>query len=469
MPTTKHHHENKLPNPAIFRAYDIRGVFGATLFADDAFFIARAFASYVIDKTGNPSPSIALGRDGRLSTPALYENFVEGLLSCGVKIVDVGVGPTPMLYFSVKHLELDAGVMITGSHNPKDHNGFKMMLARETLFGAEIQKLRQIMERGVFATGKGSLKKQSIENDYIQALLACLKPGGKALKVAWDPGNGAAGEIVAAMVKRMRNTNVVFNDAIDGNFPNHHPDPSEEENLEELVRVVREEQCDLGIAFDGDADRVGVVDEQGRILWNDQLMVVLSRDVLERHEGATIIADVKASKMLFDEIKKAGGRPMVWKTGHSLIKAKMAEEGALLAGEMSGHIFFADEYYGFDDGIYAALRLINYLSQKGESLSGIIDRLPKFHSTPEIRLECPDDRKFAIVESIKGSMKKQGAKISDIDGVRVDNEDGWWLIRASNTQAALSMRAEGKDKASLERLKRQLSEELKKCGISYAA
>jgi phosphomannomutase len=466
MPENKQHHEKHLPNPVIFRAYDIRGVFGETLQADDAFFIARAFASYVIDKTGNPAPSIALGRDGRLSSPVLHKNFTEGLLSCGAHMVDVGIGPTPMLYFAVKHLELDGGVMITGSHNPKDHNGFKMMLARETLFGAEIQKLRAILERGVFSTGKGRRKEKSVQDDYIQALLGAVKPAGRPLKVAWDPGNGAAGEVMAALVRRMPGDHVLFNDIIDGQFPSHHPDPSEEENLHALVEVVKEEKCDLGVAFDGDADRVGIVDEKGKVLWNDQLMVLLARDVLAGHKGATIIADVKASKMLFDEIRQAGGKPMVWKTGHSLIKAKMAEEKALLAGEMSGHIFFADCYYGFDDGIYAALRLINYLAQQPRRLSEIIGALPKFHSTPEIRLACPDAKKFSIVESIKQSMVKQGAKISDIDGVRVDTEDGWWLVRASNTQAALSMRAEGRDEKALRRVKGQLVKELEQCGLT---
>ncbi len=453
-------------NPGIFRAYDIRGIVGQTLHVEHAYDIARALAAHVIDKTKNTSPRIALGRDGRLSSPALYKEYSRGLIESGVQVVDVGIGPTPMLYFAVKHLGIEAGVMITGSHNPKEHNGFKMMLAKETLYGDDIQKLKARIDAGQFHAGKGGIKQVSVQEDYIQALLKAIKPGGKALKVAWDPGNGAAGEVTEQLVKRLKNTNMVFNEVVDGNFPNHHPDPSEEENLEELISVVKKEGYDLGIAFDGDGDRVGVVDGKGRMVWNDQLLVLWARDVLQNHKGATVIADVKASKMLFDEVKKAGGKPLVWKTGHSLIKAKMAEEKALLAGEMSGHIFFADEYYGFDDGIYAALRLLNYLAHQDKPLAAMIDALPQSFSTPEIRLECAEERKFAIVDEIKASMKKKGANISDIDGVRIDGEKGWWLVRASNTQAALSMRVEGVNQAALAALKNELKQELAQCGVT---
>jgi phosphomannomutase len=448
-------------DPTILREYDIRGVVGKTLHEADARAIGRAFAALVAEKGGR---AVAVGYDGRLSSPVLEKALVEGLTGCGIDVVRVGLGPTPMLYFAASTLAVDGGIMITGSHNPPDYNGFKMMLKRKSVFGAEIQRIGRIAAERRFPSGQGEASEKRLLEEYVARLLQDYD-GQRGLHVAWDPGNGATGEAVEKLVQKLPGTHEVINSKIDGTFPAHHPDPTEEKNLEQLQALVAAKKCDLGIAFDGDGDRIGVIDGQGRVLWGDQLMVILGGDVISRQPGATIIADVKASQVLFDEIKRMGGTPLMWRTGHSLIKTKMAETGAPLAGEMSGHIFFADKYYGYDDAIYAAVRLLSILARGGVSVAHLRDKLPVVINTPELRFPCPEERKFKVAEEVKARLKGSDAEVNDIDGVRVKTRDGWWLLRASNTQDVLVARAEAQSEAGLQKLKAQLAEQLRASGI----
>ncbi len=446
----------------ILREYDIRGIVGSTLHPADATAIGRTFGTMVRRKGGK---RVALGYDGRLSSPELAAACIDGLTAAGVDVVDIGCVSTPMLYFAVWHLETDGGIQITGSHNPPDYNGFKMMMGRKSFYGADIQKLGEMAGKGDFDSGKGTVEKKNILDVYAERLVRDVKPGRK-LKVAWDTGNGAVGVSIRAVVSKLEGEHFILNEKVDGTFPAHHPDPTIPKNLEQLVDEVKRQGCDLGIAFDGDGDRIGAIDGQGRILWGDQLMILWARDVLKTRPGATIIADVKASQALFDEIAQAGGKPLMWKTGHSLIKTKMAELGAPLAGEMSGHVFFADTFYGFDDALYCGLRLLNIVANGSESLAQMRDGLPQLVNTPELRFDCAEDRKFKIVEEVKGRLKEANAKVSDIDGVRVNTSDGWWLLRASNTQAVLVARCESDSEAGLGRLMDELKAALAASGVS---
>jgi len=448
-------------DPSILREYDIRGIVGGTVHAADARAIGRTLGTLVRRKGGK---RVALGYDGRLSSPELAAACIEGLTAAGIDVIDIGLAATPMLYFAVYHLEADGGIQITGSHNPPDYNGFKMMMGKKSFFGADIQKLGEMAGKADWETGQGKVERRAILADYAARLLRDVKPGRK-LKVAWDTGNGAVGVSIRSVVDKLEGEHFVLNEKVDGTFPAHHPDPTVPKNLEQLIAEVKARGCDLGIAFDGDGDRIGAVDGQGRILWGDQLLVLWSRDVLKNHPGATIIADVKASQVLFDEIAKAGGKPLMFKTGHSLIKSKMAEIGAPLAGEMSGHVFFADTFYGFDDALYCGLRLLNIVANAKESLAEMRDGLPQPVNTPELRFDCPDDQKFGVVEKVKARLQKEGATFSDIDGVRVSTKDGWWLLRASNTQPVLVARCEAADDAGLERLMADLKAALAACGV----
>ncbi len=449
-------------DPTILREYDIRGIVGKTVHAADARAIGRTFGTLVRRGGGK---RVALGYDGRLSSPDLAAAVTEGLTGAGIDVVSIGLAATPMLYFAVYHFETDGGIMITGSHNPPDYNGFKMMMGKKSFFGADIQTLGAMAGKGDWETGKGKSENKGILADYAARLLKDVKPG-KKLKVAWDVGNGAVGVSIRAVVDKLPGQHFILNEKVDGTFPSHHPDPTVPENLKQLAAEVARRGCDLGIAFDGDGDRIGAIDGKGRILWGDQLLVLWSRDVLKSHPGATIIADVKASQVLFDEIAKAGGKPMMYKTGHSLIKSKMAELGAPLAGEMSGHIFFADTFYGFDDALYCGLRLLNIVANSTQTLADMRDGLPQLVNTPELRFECDDTRKFQIVEEVKARLKKAGAQVNDIDGVRVNTPDGWWLLRASNTQAVLVARCESTNEAGLERLKGDLRAALAASGLT---
>jgi phosphomannomutase len=449
-------------HPSILREYDIRGIVGKTLFEKDAEALGRAFAAKLaIERAKGP---VCVGRDGRVSSLDLEAALVSGLRAGGVDVIRVGLGPTPMLYFSVKDLKAAGGIMVTGSHNPPEHNGFKMVLAGRTIYGEDIKDLGTIAAAGAFTSGKGDASEIDMRERYV-ARLASDYRGGRELRVAWDAGNGAAGEMMARLTERLPGKHILLNETIDGTFPAHHPDPTVPENLRQLQQTVIRESCDLGIAFDGDGDRIGVVDDEGAILWGDQLLVLLAEEVLAERPGATIIADVKASQVLFDEIARAGGRPLMWRTGHSLIKAKMAEIGAPLAGEMSGHIFFADRYYGFDDALYAAVRILGIASRMDGPLSAARARLPQVVNTPEIRFDCSDERKFAVVSEVAGRLADAGASVETVDGVRVNSGDGWWLLRASNTQAVLVARCEARDAAALERLKRDLVAQLSASGI----
>jgi len=450
-------------DPTILREYDIRGVVGKTLSAADARAIGRAYVIALGEAGGR---RVAVGYDGRLSSPELEAALVDGLVIEGAEVVRIGRGPTPMLYYAAATLGVDGGIMVTGSHNPPDHNGFKFVFQGKPFYGAAIQRLGEIaLALGVFDRARGRIVEYAIQNEYV-ARLARDYDGGRPMTVSWDAGNGATGEVVQELTARLPGRHILLNETIDGTFPAHHPDPTIPENLLQLQQVVARERCDLGVAFDGDGDRIGVVDGRGRILWGDQLMVVLARDVLARHPGAPIIADVKASQVLFDEIARMGGRPVMAATGHSLIKAKLAETGAPLAGEMSGHIFFADGYYGFDDAVYVAVRLLGVLGRSQESLAELGDRQPAVVNTPELRFPCDETRKFEVVREVRDRLRKAGAEMSDIDGVRVRTADGWWLLRASNTQAVLVARAEAATEDGLARLKGELAAELGASGVA---
>ncbi len=453
-------------NPTILREYDIRGVVGETLDAADAHAIGRAFAAVVAEAGGQ---RVAVGRDGRLSSPELEAALVAGLGEGGIDALRIGLGPTPMLYFAVNTRHVDGGIMVTGSHNPGTYNGFKLMLGKKSFFGEDIQRLGRIAAAPPRALRQGDATEASgVDEAYVTRLLADYD-GTRPLSVAWDAGNGATGEVLQRLVQQLPGRHELLNETIDGRFPAHHPDPTEAKNLVQLQQVVIARGCDLGIAFDGDGDRIGVVDGKGRILWGDQLMVLLASDVIRTRPGATIIADVKASQVLFDEVARLGGTPLMWRTGHSLIKTKMAEIGAPLAGEMSGHIFYADRYYGYDDALYAAVRLLGILARGSESLAAFRDRLPAVVNTPELRFPCADTRKFAVITEVRERLKRAGAEMSDIDGVRVKTADGWWLLRASNTQDVLVARAEAKDEPGLARLKALLAEQLGQSGIAPPA
>ena len=450
-------------DPTILREYDIRGVVGKTLSSADAQAIGRAYAVALGEAGGG---RVAVGYDGRLTSPELEAALVDGLVTEGAEVVRIGRGPTPMLYYGAATLGVDGGIMVTGSHNPPDHNGFKFVFQGKPFYGAAIQRLGEIaLALGVFDRARGRIVEYAIQNEYV-ARLARDYDGGRPMTVSWDAGNGATGEVVQELTARLPGRHILLNETIDGTFPAHHPDPTIPENLLQLQQVVARERCDLGVAFDGDGDRIGVLDGRGRILWGDQLMVVLARDVLARHPGAPIIADVKASQVLFDEIARMGGRPVMAATGHSLIKAKLAETGAPLAGEMSGHIFFADGYYGFDDAIYVAVRLLGVLGRSQESLAELGDRQPAVVNTPELRFPCDETRKFEVVREVCDRLRKAGAEMSDIDGVRVRTADGWWLLRASNTQAVLVARAEAATEDGLARLKGELAAELGASGVA---
>jgi phosphomannomutase len=451
-------------DPTTLREYDIRGIVGKTLHGADAFAIGRVFGSIVSAGGGK---TVAVGYDGRLSSPELEPELVAGLMASGMEVLRIGRGPTPMLYFAATTLPTDGAIMVTGSHNPPDYNGFKMMLGKKPFFGLQIQLIGEKATIGdVVPEAAGSECTIDVSTKYVARLLKDWDGGAQSLNVVWDNGNGAAGDILSRLVTSLPGTHAVLNGEIDGTFPAHHPDPTVAKNLEQLIAEVRARGADIGIAFDGDADRIGAVDDRGNILAGDQLLVIFARDVLSAHPGATVIADVKASQVLFDEIKASGGVPLMWRTGHSLIKAKMAETGAPLAGEMSGHLFFADKWYGFDDALYAGVRLLGILARMDGRLSDVRAALPHVVNTPELRFDCDDVRKFAVIDEVAARLRQVGAAVSDIDGVRVSTPDGWWLLRASNTQAVLVARAEARDHAGLERLKAALVAQLEASGLA---
>ncbi len=440
-------------NPHVFRQYDIRGK--AEEDFPDAFVeqLGRALGSEAV---AAGAERFALGRDCRLSSPRIAEAMARGLAACGLQVVDVGMVPTPLLYFAVHHLDLDGGVQVTGSHNPPDENGFKMMLGKEALWGEAIERLRRRIEAEDFAERPGGRR---VERDVLPAYVGFVR-GNVALQgpvppFAVDAGNGAAGPAALAAMEALGLKPVALHCEPDGRFPNHHPDPTLPETLEGLRRTMREQGLRFGIAFDGDGDRIGVLDEHGEIVWGDRLLVLFARALLEERPGALVLGEVKCSQVMYDDIARHGGRPMMWKTGHSLIKARMKETGALLAGEMSGHLFFADRYYGFDDAIYASLRLIERLSERGASIGELLSDLPETFATPEIRRPCPDDRKFGVVEQVLEHFRRTH-DVADVDGARIRFEGGWGLVRASNTQPVLVLRFEAERPERLDAIRAEV-------------
>lgn len=445
------------------REYDIRGIVGEALGEADAFAIGRVFGTMVAEAGGK---KVVVGRDGRLSSPMLAASLIRGLQASGADVLDVGLGPTPMLYFASFDEGADGAIMVTGSHNPPNYNGFKMMLKGKPFFGKQIQELgTRAAEGKVVAETKGSLAQKDVQEAYLARMLKDWD-GERKLNVVWDNGNGAAGDVLVKLVEKLPGKHKVLNAKIDGTFPAHHPDPTVPKNLEQLIDAVRAEGADVGIAFDGDADRIGLVDNEGHILFGDQFLILMARDVLKTHPGATIIADVKASQVLFDEVAKAGGKPLMWKTGHSLIKSKMAEMGSPLAGEMSGHIFYNDKWYGFDDALYAAVRILGVIARTPGTVGQFRASLPAVINTPELRFDCADDRKFTVVAEVAERLKAAGENVSDTDGVRVNTPDGWWLLRASNTQAVLVARCESATQAGLHNLKSALASQLAASGLA---
>jgi phosphomannomutase len=447
-------------HPTCLREYDIRGIVGTTLGLEDAYAIGRSFGTLARRGGGTRA---AVGRDGRESSPSLEAELVRGLNESGVDVVRVGLGPTPMLYYAAAELEVDGGIMITGSHNPADYNGFKMVLRGDAFFGADIQKLGRMAAAGDWESGTGSVADADVMDSYVDRLLRNFDGG--PFRIGWDAGNGAAGPALEKLAARLPGEHQLLYTDIDSRFPNHHPDPTDEANLADLKALVAAKNLDFGIAFDGDGDRIGAVDGEGRVIWGDQLLAILAEPVLAEMPGATIIADVKASQALFDRIAQLGGKPLMWKTGHSLIKSKMKETGAPLAGEMSGHVFFAHDYYGFDDALYAAVRLIRAVTALGGSLTALRDATPAMVNTPELRFQVDESRKFAVVEEVLGRLAAAGAQVDRTDGARVGTSDGWWLLRASNTQDVLVARAEANDREGLDRLVAQIDDQLALSGV----
>ena len=439
-------------NPEIFREYDIRGVVGRDLTPEAVRELGKGYATYLKREGGR---RVSLGYDARPSSPPFRDALAQGMVESGLDVVDIGLVPTPVLYFSLFHLKVDGGVMITGSHNPPEFNGFKLGVGQTTIYGKQIQEVRQIIENQDYLSGSGSLSSQDVLPAYLEAVKERVGPFARRLKVVVDAGNGT-GAITGPLLLRDLGAEVVeLYCEVDGTFPNHHPDPTVPAFLEDLIRTVRQEKADVGMAYDGDADRLGVVDEEGNIVWGDQLLILFGREVLARQPGASIIFEVKCSQALAEEIEKAGGHPLMWKTGHSLIKNKMKEEGAPLAGEMSGHLFFADEYFGFDDAVYASCRLVRLLARSNRSIRQMLADVPKYYSTPEMRLDCPDEQKFQVVAEVAAHFRER-YKTIEVDGVRILFGDGWGLVRASNTQPVLVARFEAKTPGRLEAIQNEV-------------
>ena len=451
--------------PSILREYDVRGVVGRTLGADDAYALGRSFATLLFARIGGVSGRVAVCRDGRLSSPELSAALIRGLRDSGADVVDIGIGPSPMLYFAEASGEqptedVIGGVQVTGSHNPADHNGFKMVMEGRPFFGADIAHLGRVAAAGAWREGSGGYARRDVLPAYVARLLRGLRGGLppdaeaklSALRIGWDAGNGAAGPAIEALTAKLPGEHHLLHTRIDGRFPHHHPDPSDAGNLAELQALVAAKRLHFGFAFDGDGDRLGVIDAKGRILWGDQLLAILAEDLLRDLPGATIIGDVKCSDAVFARIAQLGGQPLMWKTGHSLLKSKMAETGAPLAGELSGHLFFAHDWYGFDDALYAAVRLIAASLNTGRTITAMRDAMPDLVATPDLRFAVEEARKVAIVEEIADALAREGARVDRTDGVRVSTEDGWWLLRASNTDAMLTVRAESRDRDGLARL-----------------
>lgn len=433
---------------SIFREYDIRGVADRDLTDEVALNIGKAYGTFLRRKKYTV---VALGRDARVSSPRIHKQLLDGILSTGLHVIDLGLSTTPCLYFAIHYLATDGGLMITGSHNPKDHNGIKMCIGTSSLFGSQIQELKALIEKQDFEKGSGKVTGRPMIEDYIEYLTKAFS-FNKKLKIVVDCGNGMTGLVAPKLLKKFGHELIELYTEPDGNFPNHPADPSEPENMHDCIAAVKKHKADIGLAFDGDGDRVGVVDHEGNMIPGDKLMILFSRNVLKDNPGAAIIADVKCSNLLFQDIAKHGGRPIMWKTGHSIIKAKMKEEGSLLAGEMSGHIFFKHRWFGFDSGVYSACRMLEILDQDTKTIPEMLAGIPHTFTTPEIRIECPDDVKFDVIKKATEKLKDKH-KVIDIDGARVEFPDGWGLVRASNTQPVLVTRFEATSQARLDEIR----------------
>ena len=449
-------------NKTILREYDIRGIVGKDLNLIDALYLGKSFATLL---RRNKYKNVVIGYDGRHSSLKIHKELIKGLLSQGIEVFKIGLVPTPLLYFSMYSKKLDSGIMITGSHNPPNYNGFKMLLKNKSIVGKDILDIAKISSKGDFYKNKrGKVNKISIKDKYLFFLTNSANVK-KNIKIAWDPGNGSSGEIISRLTKKLNGKHYLINEKIDGSFPAHHPDPTVAKNLKQLINLVKKKKCDFGFAFDGDGDRLGVVDNEGKIIYADKIVAFLAKDVLLKNPKSKIILDIKSSQIVFNEIKKLKGKPFFWKTGHSLIKEKMKETKAIFAGEMSGHIFFADKYYGFDDAIYASIRFLNLFCDSNKSLSKIFSDMEKSYNTPELRFNTTETEKFTIVEKLKKNLKKEKKKFIAIDGVRYSTKDGWWLVRASNTQNIIVARCEAYTKKNLNKVKLNLRKNLKKCSF----
>ncbi len=433
-------------NPTIFREYDIRGIAERDFDASFARLLGQTFGTLALE---HGAARVCVGRDCRLTSDGYAAALIDGIRSTGLGVIEIGVVSTPLVYFAIFHWNLDGGIQITGSHNPSDYNGFKVCLGKEALHGEQIQDLRRRLEAGKFRSGRGTLEQRPVTSEYEEYVVENIGRLAREINVVVDAGNGTAGPVAPGIYRRLGARVTELFCQMDGRFPHHHPDPTVAENMQDLVRAVAKEKAELGIAFDGDADRIGVVDAHGRIIWGDELLVLYARDVLTRNPGGTIVSEVKCSQRLYDDIATHGGTGIMWKAGHSLLKAKMKETGALLGGEMSGHIFFKERYFGFDDAAYAGARLLEILARTGKTVAELLADLPPSITTPEIRVDCPDEVKFQVADRVRDGFRKAGRDIIDVDGVRVRFDHGWGLLRASNTQPVLVMRFEAQTKAQL--------------------
>ncbi|MDC6448085.1 phosphomannomutase/phosphoglucomutase [Alphaproteobacteria bacterium] len=449
----------------VLREYDIRGVVGNNINEHTAYTIGRTFG-YIVNKK-LASNIVATGYDGRLTSPILHKALCEGLKDSGAKVINIGMGPTPMTYFAHFHLNTDAVIMVTGSHNPSEYNGFKMVLNKHSFFAEDIQSLQKLIHENKLELLEGEIYEKDITKEYIARNLLNINLN-RELKIAWDPGNGAMGKVIREITDKLSNSkNIIINEEVDGNFPNHHPDPTVPKNMAQLIDVVKDNDCDIGLAFDGDGDRLGVIDNLGNIVWADQYMLLLCSEITKLYENPKIIMDVKCSKVFFDEAKKINCEPIMSRTGHSPIKEKMKELNSPLSGEMSGHICYGDDFYGYDDAMYVGLRLLRILANQNQSLSNLMAVYPKTFSTPETRFDVDESRKFIIINEIKERLKNSDEKIIEIDGVRVENNEGWFLMRASNTQNQLTCRAESTSETGLLKLIEIIEQQLFLSGVNY--